>query len=329
MENKSKKRSLKSSLLILLLTAVLLIVSTYAWFTSNQTVTVSSLNVNVEAKNGLQISVDGTNWKSIISNEDISSAITTYSAAKNQIPAVLEPVSTAGLVDTTTGYLNMYYGTVDSTSGTPLLTAVKETDANGTTGKYIAFDLFFKVDVDTPVWITPNSGVNPKMGTDGVTPTVDKGLKNASRMAFVNEGNLAPGATTAAIQALKGATDATVSIWEPNYDVHTPAGVQAAQDIYAITTTTTGGSVIPYKGVKAPISTGVALNSSSTDYFASVTPAYTTVANFSSNESFMTLSAGVTKIRMYMWIEGQDVDCENGCSGTDVRFDLQITSNNT
>ena len=27
-----------------------------------------------------------------------------------------------------------------------------------------------------------------------------------------------------------------------------------------------------------------------------------------------------------MWVEGQDVDCENGASGTDITFDLQFTA---
>ena len=107
-ERSKRKTSLKSSILILLLLAVFLITSTYAWFTSNQTVTVSSLQVNVQAQNGLQVSVDGTNWKTVISNDDIKGAIATYSSAVNQIPGELEPVSTAGT--TTDGFLDMFYG---------------------------------------------------------------------------------------------------------------------------------------------------------------------------------------------------------------------------
>ena len=29
-----------------------------------------------------------------------------------------------------------------------------------------------------------------------------------------------------------------------------------------------------------------------------------------------------------MWVEGQDVDCENGASGGNVTYSLQITSEN-
>ena len=59
MSKKSKRKAnLKASILVLLLLAILLMASTYAWFTSNTQVTISTLNVNVEAKNGLQISAD-------------------------------------------------------------------------------------------------------------------------------------------------------------------------------------------------------------------------------------------------------------------------------
>ena len=37
------------------------------------------------------------------------------------------------------------------------------------------------------------------------------------------------------------------------------------------------------------------------------------------------LKAGITKVRMYMWIEGQDVDREDDASGSNIAFDLQLT----
>ena len=71
MNKRNKRKSnLRVSLLLLLLAAILLVSSSYAWFTANKTVTVSTLDVNVEAQNGLQISTNGTTWKSIISKTD-------------------------------------------------------------------------------------------------------------------------------------------------------------------------------------------------------------------------------------------------------------------
>ena len=47
-KTKVSKKKLDSLLLVLLLTAVLLIMSTYAWFTANRTVSIGNLDVRIE-----------------------------------------------------------------------------------------------------------------------------------------------------------------------------------------------------------------------------------------------------------------------------------------
>ena len=75
MSKKSKeKNNLKLSILLLILLLIVLIASTYAWFTANQTVTVDSVDVHIEAQNGLQISTNATDWKSLIENTDITNS---------------------------------------------------------------------------------------------------------------------------------------------------------------------------------------------------------------------------------------------------------------
>lgn len=330
MENKKRRRNYRRILILfimLLITAVSVAGTSYAWFTANKTVTVGTLTVNVEAQNGIQISADGTNWKSTVQTEDLRAVHnTTYPTSVNQLPADVEPVSTTGeVVD---GKMNMYYGeVVANTDGENILTAVKETDTEGATGKYIAFDLFFKVTAATDIFLTPNSGVK----TEDVQ---DKGIKNASRYGFVILGNTTAGASVSEIQGLN--TGTTTRIWEPNYDVHSAAAVAHARDTYGVTTTETGGTLIPYSGVKAPITTDnnvivrqttpQAYTTTYPDYFANVTPSYTTITGFSENQQIFSLQAGVTKVRIYMWVEGQDVDCENDASGGTISYDLQITT---
>ena len=58
--------------------ALLLVASSYAWFTANQTVTISQLQVKVEAANGLQISADAQNWKTVLDINDLKEAAETY-----------------------------------------------------------------------------------------------------------------------------------------------------------------------------------------------------------------------------------------------------------
>lgn len=327
-KKKQKKTNLKSAILLLLLMALLLITSSYAWFTANQTVTISTLQVNVKASNGLQISADATNWKTILDKQDLVTAAATYDTLINQLPEQnLEPVSTTGNV--TDGKMDMFYGVAEADgTGVYKLTATKQTEATGTTGKYIAFDLFLKVDNDTTIYMTPNSNV--KMVGDS-----DKGLQNAARVGFVTEGHATVDAEPGTIRTLSSNTAA--DIWEPNYDVHTASAVAAARDTYGLTTTTTGGTKLDYYGIKAAIATGdnitmQQLNTStaspSDTYFSKVKTKWATTANNTATPEFKQLSAGVTKIRVYMWVEGQDVDCENGASGSDITFDLQFTATN-
>lgn len=327
---KRRKRRLILLIFLLMMTGLLLSTSTYAWFTANQTVTVGKINVNVEAQNGIQLSADGTNWKSIVQTSDLKGVhTTTYTSSVNQIPETMEPVSTAGNIDSD-GKMEMYYGVIGSNSdGDYILTATKDTEVEGTTGKFVAFDLFFKVDAATDIFLTTNSGVT----TEDIT---DTGIKNASRIAFVVLGNTASGSSISTIQGLNAGTSAPTYIWEPNYDVHTAAAVAHAYDNYGVVTTTTNGSLIPYSGVKADIdsaadvvvkqATPTAYSTTYSNYFEDVTPTYSTIEGFSTNQQIFSLQEGVTKVRIYMWIEGQDVDCENNASGGTISYDLQITT---
>lgn len=322
-KNERRKNNLRYSLLLLLLLLVFLTVSTYAWFTANQTVTISTLDVNVQTSNGLQISADAINWKTILQKADITGASATYTSSVNQVPDEMQPVSSAGIVDTDTGYMDMYFGTVDALDdGTGYsLASDKEVDTRGAEGRYIAFDIFLRVDQTTPVYLTTASNIITKEGA------ADKGLQNAARVAFIDEGNIADVGDSTGAQALKGGT--TSIIWEPNYDVHTAAGVANAKEIYGLDTTTTGATQLSYQGIKAEFADteGVTLKNTNTfsQYFQTVTPTISTVKDFDTQQTLLNLKAGITKVRIYMWVEGQDVDCENNASGTDISFNVQIT----
>ena len=288
--------------------------------------------LSIEAKNGIQISTDGTKWKSIVQQTDIKNAYKTYTTSVNQLPSSLEPVSTVAVPDEN-GYLPMYYGIVDSNDeGNYILTATKSTETDDSKrptvddpdpAKFIVFDLFFKVTKGVPVYLVSGSGVT----SDDVT---DTGIKNASRIAFVNLGTTTDGAETSAIQALNAGTKSVVTLWEPNFDVHTPAGVAHAKDTYNVETTEAGGSQLTYVGVKGAITkdNNVLLNSTDENYFGAVTPGIKTTAEFANYEPLFTLAEGITKMRIYMWVEGQDVDCENNASGGNINFDLRISTTN-
>lgn len=158
------------------------------------------------------------------------------------------------------------------------------------------------------------------------------GIENAARIAFINEGNAVTGTDPTTIQQLKSTGTPDPFIWEVNNDVHTAAAVQNANSVYHQTTQQTDADPLDYYGVKADIGAELEIPLDSTDeaYFEQVTPSASTgVAGIPTTayQSLMQLQPGITKVRIYMWVEGQDVDCENNASGGSLTFSLQISSN--
>lgn len=331
MEKRNSKKRKKSkkifiAILMILFTGVILTASTYAWFTANKTVTVSEIDVNVTTSEGLQISADAVKWKTVISNDDITGV--TYDGSTNQLPgqtASIKPTSTVGEIDTATGFMKMFVGDVTSdATGNYILTATQSIETKSTTtGDFVVFDLFFQTNAAATVYLTSNSTV----GSVGTAT----GIQNASRVGFVVQGHAAAGTDAATIRALKSDGTVPAVIWEPNNDVHTAAAVKHAFDVYEISTQQTGAPKLAYKGVKKDISktANIPLNSAETEYFADVTPNIsTTVAGIPKEkyERVFDLEAGVTKVRIYMWVEGQDVDCEDNASGGSVAYNLQFST---
>ena len=385
-EKPKNKRRMLLLLLLLIATGFLLTTTTYAWFTSNRTVTVGDINVNVATSGGIQISVDAANWKSLVNTNEITSASSTYATATNQIPATtsaLQPVSTAlaSLTkDTTThedpqdastplldkrnddGYLSMWHGIVKSnaTSGQYILTTSDISNvANSTsTGYFVCFDLFFKVDAETASETTgTQKQIYLTTSSDVIASDSDTGIKNAARVAFIKEGAVDSGSTKETAQVLKTTTlQDNVVLWEPNYDKHTSSGVNNAVNVYGVGATTIStdptesgkNAAISYSGVIAQvveadnIPLGSATAALHATQFAAVPP--TGVTMFRTKEGWaaaqedteddgkykaiFTLGANqITKMKIYFWVEGQDVDCENNASGGSITLRLQFSLN--
>ena len=324
-KRKTKRNNKSRNLILLLLISIIMLgTSTYAWFTANQVVTINSIDVKVEASNGLQISTNAAQWKSVITNADIT---TGYSGATNQLPTNITNVSTDGTVNQSRGRLNMYKAVVgnDAVTGDYNIKTSLETDAQGSTGNYVAFDVFLRVDKAQTIYLTTESNVVPKEGSE------DRGLKNAARVAFVTLGN---GASTDSVSTLIGLNNnvaARAIIWEPNADAHSDLVSGSIAGEYGVSLV--AGSNTPYNGVNKEIGTPVDLkelvNGTNTDDATRVTPAIVTKALNDTYHQAFDLPAGVTKMRIYMWIEGQDIDCENNATGSDISFNLQFSTNSS
>lgn len=322
-QEKRKKKRIILLILLVLVMIVMLSASSFAWFSSNKHATIDSIDINVATVTGLQVSVDAINWDNIVTKEQIINAPLTYPRAINQLPDTLANVSTAGNIGSD-GTLDMFYGvTTEEKNGGFTLTTVKQTEIECTGDEecvdkhYIAFDIFLLVTTPATIGITANSSVMPQPDAQ------DKGAQNAARVGFVVEGTVGAGNPGAA-QNLR-ADGGKAYIWEPNYDMHSQTGIRNARDIYGITTTASGAPRLAYKGVNQEFATPVYIDQTDrSSYFTSVNPDVATPQHFEANQTLLHIPTGITKIRVYMWLEGQDVDMENYVAASKLRYDLEL-----
>ena len=329
-KREKKKNKLFLMTIWLLFVAILLATSTYAWFSTNRIVYINSLNVNVRAEGGIEISADALKWKTILAIQDLIDAKSdAYPTCINQIPERLEPVSTGKTLSN--GFLNMYHGTAEiNEHGNLILSSTKITETNSygelSNGKFIAFDVFLKTSTPVDLYLTNSSGAT-YIGDKSV------GIENAVRIAFIIEGNTPTSSSLNAIQAMKSGSENTTYIWEPNYDTHTKAAVTNASMIYNINTQENNASIIPYDGIindfksKENISVDKATSSNYPELFNKVIVDIKTPKENNDNVKVFSIESGITKVRIYMWVEGQDIDCENNASVGDFSFNVQLTTN--
>lgn len=322
----SKKSGKIISLTVMILVLiVVLTASTYAWFTTNQTIEATGIDVKARVSQKIQISTDAINWKSAITLYDILNA--SYETGRlNQVPNNFQAYSTAGYL--TNGLIDMYHGFVSldknsssETYGKKVLTTEKVLENDGVNGGFLAFDLYLKNDIATSIYLGKKSYVKYVLE--------DKGIENTIRVGFVVEGTLPSGSSTSDIQNLKTNDISNVIIWEANSNAHTDKAIIEAKKTYDLDITN-DNATLPYYGVKSEISTPVLLTSTNEEYFALLENNICTSSNYKTendtNKLLFHLPVGITKIRVYAWVEGQDVDCENNAAGSDFEFNFNFTT---
>ena len=101
MKNKRAKK-IRNLVFICVLSAILLTVSTYAWFIGMQTVRVNPFDVEIAATDGLALSVDGVTFSDTVTingeKESVDAVKAAYATNTNSWTK-LKPVSTIGTMD--------------------------------------------------------------------------------------------------------------------------------------------------------------------------------------------------------------------------------------
>ena len=304
---------------------------TYAWFTSNRIVDLQFFDIHVETDGGLEISENAIDWKSEITVDELKNAYKTYPSSLNQIPGTMKPMSSAGILDAN-GYLNMFYGQADSLGTKDFyLSAYRKIEERTTElsneGDFIAFDVFFKSTTPKALYLNEQSYVTPKDAGESL------GIENSARVACIKEGTLPLETNIGTVQNMKTSNERNVIIWEPNYDVHTEYGVSNALKTYNIKIPLANAKELSYDGIigtvasSSRIKLGDANSMNHPELFKKVDVNIYTKKEYSGNNYLFELDPGITKMRVYMWLEGQDVDSENKASQGDITYFLEFTLN--
>lgn len=353
--SRKSKRRVNSLFMMLLLTTVLMVASTYAWFSANREVSITGITAKVAAAEGLQISLDGKKWTSSIAvSEDILDdlgTITVGETGNEQTINVnnytwaeeLEPVSTDGTI--TGNDVKFEFGEV-SAEGDALF-GVADAPTNG--GKFIAFDIYLKNSSSN------DDGDNLQLntGTSVAINTTENGKQNTGLENCVRAGILLYSSTsqfTAAqgdiVQMTAGASP-RFAIWEPNYTAHigevveNDGRISAADDEWdtlALKPNTVGKNIKAINTDETDIyecnADGVIASGATATAFLAVPSTVTSDTGSVTEIKYLTSTAdGTTKLnltknsiqkaRVYIWLEGQDPDC-NDTASTGRAFDIAI-----
>ncbi len=369
-QNKMRRKRIRNLIVIFSLTAVILSVSTYAWFIGMRTVNVSSFDVSIASTDSLLLSLNGTTWDTTVDISQATMDSASYVGNTNSWGGSgLFPVSSIGTMDVKSSRMQLFEkASLTTTPGGYRLLAsrvknykVAEEALPAEQNGYVAFDLFVKnfsgtqylqelnVLDEEAIYLTTDSSVI--VASDGVGGT---GIENSVRVAFAQIGRVAGTTTTAStITGITCNQDGTTllpsvvgdvtgicrtaQIWEPNDTLHVANAISwyntscnartglnvtldasypavggcgtvanlSAYPTYAVSTDiTSADNVDVYDGAEYNTYTSSA-KLTAYPYFTDTMKKMTGT----SRPTFMTLAPNsITKIRIYIYIEGQDVD---------------------
>ncbi len=321
------------TIFVIFMIGVLLIFSSYAWFSTSLNVKIKEFNMIVSRNSGLSISFDGINFDTAIeiSRDTLINDLTkTYPNHVNQWAAVgLTPVSSNGISDNNSYFFDIFsssgvrYKNKQKTHG--FINTMKVVDTKPRSfNYYIAFDIFFKNETGSPIAdnLYFDEGTTAYMTSDSGDEM--QGLVNSLRIGIVKVGTAPLDADPKTIQNLQCNHDCKSIIFEPNSTAHTMLSRERAakydldlkdeEEFPTFAMIKAGGPIYVEDNISG--SSKLDLN-----YFA----LQNTIKERDFDNPLFTVPDGITKARVYLWIEGQDIDSlETDSTGADIYVDINF-----
>lgn len=336
---KAKRRRVNSKLLVLvmLFTTALVIAASYAWFSVSLNVKVKFLDLVVSSDSGLFISLDGINYSDSIEitmNSVIRDLKETYPAHTNQWAAGgLWPVSTVGIRNSNMSKFDIYVGEIGRYKAKQgvrgkryLSTTLSREDRANAANVYIAFDIFLKNVSGSPfpdnLYLEDIYVEYPEDTPEDVIEDMS-GIVNSIRFGFIKIASVPTKTDPSIVQNLQCNNRCEQIIYEPNSLLHSERSIIAAQEhgITLIDGTYTPTYAIIKEGeflkhINGHEGTGIELD---TEHFK----LQETIDDIDLERPVYSIPNGVTKFRVYIWVEGQDVDSlETNSRGTAIYISI-------
>ncbi len=316
MKKTIKKRAFVSAIAMLIVSAIVLTSSTFAWFSMSKEASVDSMDLTVSSPEGIQISANASAWTASLSVDEIfdtdpntKGRYDAYEGNNNLYPADLIPVSSAFAgADSATGYANFFKASLND-AAKATITAVTQSKESQDAAGIVAFDLFFKVAEPQTV----------KFGDSVFTDKSNSKINTALRVAFTPLGTVAIGTDAATAQALNSFAAGTKNV------VYEVDSVNRSDDATALGIASGAlQTKALYRGAGANNLNTVngVINASGNEVALNCKQIADTA---DASAKAFSLSAGITKVRVYIWVEGQDVDCLNSVSGASLTAALKFT----
>ncbi|MBR3835743.1 MAG: hypothetical protein IKJ69_03010 [Clostridia bacterium] len=307
MKNTLRRRTFISAIAMLLVSAIVLTSSTFAWFSMAKRVEVETMELNITSPDGVQLSANTSAFTTKLTAADLkgegAARWKAYEGHKNNFPELLSPSSSNLYV---AGSLPGFHTASIDDAGKMKSVKVVDDTASG----YVAFDIFVKVSEAQKIYF----------GDTTVICDDNPDVPSAMRVGVVDCGVVAAKAEAAAIQAVLPANvyNHNVVMYAPNATNHTDASGYAdgEADVPDRFVTTAFENVTPG---------GKGNNIAEATHLTATTNATYVTDETKSTEAYFNAEAGVNRVRVYLWMEGNDVDCENSVAGATIKFNLVLT----
>lgn len=297
---------------LLLIIGIIFIYSTYAWFSSTLDVEIHNFNVKVDTENGLYISLDGINWGSSVDiSEDsiINNLNGIYNSNTNRWSDSLVPVSTVGLLSFRDSKFSVFedkrllLGEKDKLNNNLIVSRRVYEDESVRDSNYVAFDLFLKNVSDSPysdnLYIINGDEVFTSLSDD------DQIIINAARLGIVFIGSVNKKSSIATIQNIGCSPMCEQLIFEPSI-THTDETIEYLKKFNISIGENEFFPTYALVNESDRVNIWSGVHNSNVEFDDWLFSYQDTVSDL--DKSIYKLPDGITKMRIYIWIEGQDID---------------------